>query len=64
MGEFILKSHRSLDPDRVRERTFKVHLHMRCGQAISPSDAISIEDVPSFQNRHHQRQVLIVFTPV
>jgi hypothetical protein len=44
----------------------KVHLHRRCGQAISPSNAISIEDFPSFQNRHRhrQRQVFIVFTPV
>jgi len=44
----------------------KVHLHRRFGQAISPRDAISIEDFPSFQNRHRQRQrqVFIVFTPV
>ena len=27
----------------------KVHLHMRCGKAILPSDAISIEILPSFQ---------------
>jgi hypothetical protein len=53
--------------DQISEKKFisgKVRLHRQCGQAISPSDAISIEDFPSFQNRQRQRQVFIVFTPV